>query len=344
MGEISISGWYSKVCEELEVEEVSGIEVTDLEYTFDPVHAILIEKVYVEKYGKEEWIRVTKEAPSKVREFSIMVKLFLTSEEKGLAYMFKNHTWRLLPTQSKIKKYAEALSLSDLVHHLKSDIITELMNQKNVIAFRDCVIDIDRYGDGFRRGEPSDFVTVSLDYNIQGDKSGEQLNNLLNKILPRENLREYFLYHLASCLSYGNLDKVFVIWSGLGSNARLNRYLLAFIQESDEKEVVNVGTLKELTGNDTIYTRDLYAAPKTIDVRFIPFESKFTLKKDEVDEENNIYLMDPKFIKDVKSLAPAFMELLLEYYDRYRKLGKLPDCPEVMQATEDLKKNNSPAS
>ncbi|KAJ2537720.1 hypothetical protein GGF49_006248, partial [Coemansia sp. RSA 1853] len=225
MGEISISGWYSKVCEELEVEEVSGIEVTDLEYTFDPVHAILIEKVYVEKYGKEEWIRVTKEAPSKVREFSIMVKLFLTSEEKGLAYMFKNHTWRLLPTQSKIKKYAEALSLSDLVHHLKSDIITELMNQKN---------------------------------------------------------------------------------------------------ESDEKEVVNVGTLKELT--------------------VIPFESKFTLKKDEVDEENNIYLMDPKFIKDVKSLAPAFMELLLEYYDRYRKLGKLPDCPEVMQATEDLKKNNSPAS
>ncbi|KAI9467469.1 hypothetical protein BX667DRAFT_518757 [Coemansia mojavensis] len=58
---------------------------------------------------------------------------------------------------------------------------------------------------------------------IEGEEL--ELQSLINKILPNDKLKDYFLYHLASCLSYGNLDKVFVIWSGIGSNGKLMKQL-----------------------------------------------------------------------------------------------------------------------
>ncbi|KAJ2631094.1 hypothetical protein H4R22_002214 [Coemansia sp. RSA 1290] len=175
--------------------------------------------------------------------------------------------------------------------YIQSDLITDVINERNIIAFKDYVIDMENYSGGFRKGEPADFVTISLNYEIDSVPESRELElqSLINKILPNDKLKDYFLYHLASCLSYGNLDKVFVIWSGIGSNgksvmealvehtfggycykaptslfssrrtqssnatpemANLNKYLLSFIQESDEREVANIGTLKELTEED----------------------------------------------------------------------------------------------
>ncbi|KAJ1958883.1 hypothetical protein EC988_000001 [Linderina pennispora] len=345
--------------------------------------------------------------------------MFTGDRSKNL--VFYGHVWKIFPTDNKFKAFLDSTASATgprlgleqvriMRNLLTSDVIDDILDSKNIIAFKDGVIDIAHFDEGIRPGRPCDFITTQIGYAMTSAADPaleEELQELLEMIFPDESLLKYFLYHMASCLDSGNIDKLFIIWHGLGNNGksvmeslvehafgsycykaptslfssrradssgatpelvRLNKSLVSFVQESDNREQINVGILKELTGNDTIYTRGLYEAPRTIEVRckfilvtnkvynlsqaddatwarirVIPFLSKFVRKESEVSKKKRTFLVNPHYIKRVRSLAPYFMRLLMEYYPRYREEG-MPECELVDEHTNSLKRLNSPVA
>ena len=124
----------------------------------------------------------------------------------------------------------------------------------------------------------------------------------LEKTFPNKELREYFIEYCASLLKGGNFNKTFVVMTGSGDNGKsinidiiynilgdyakplptslifgkrtqsssatpelacINGIRFAALQESNEKDTINNGILKELTGNDKISVRALFKEQTT---------------------------------------------------------------------------------
>lgn len=147
---------------------------------------------------------------------------------------------------------------------------------------------------------------------------------------------------------------------------------LFFQEPSKEDGGIHVGILKELSGNDVLYTRDLFQKGKDVKeikpmfkmflicneipaiynadkavwnrLRVIPFESTFVHANQlpETYEEQLLekkFLMDPYFEEKIPEMLEPFAYLLLE---RYKKtLGKIRTSPEkVLAATLKYKSKN----
>lgn len=304
--------------------------------------------------------------------------------------------------------------------YLHSEKFCEALNKGNFIRFVNGVYDVDMmmFRDGLP-SDFITLSTDTIFLEMDRDHQDKELDNLLEKLFPDLSVKEYFLCYMASCLEGRNRNKIFCIWQGVGSNGKsalvsliensfgsyvcksptslftgkrsasssatpellaLEDKLISFVQESDSKEGINIGTLKELTGNDTIYVRGLYSTPKNIVVkckfilvtnrvyaltgaddaawariRIIPFESTFIKEKEfkkisgEASEKTkNTYIMDTRFVDDIKRLAPSFIRRLVKYYENSRRgvngydCVNLPYCEKVEKVTEDLKFQNSP--
>lgn len=421
--EDNIPSWYSHYCKRfLSEEELDDAGIKNIELFFDPIHALMIEDMIAKKMGIEKWEAVIKE-DSKQKEkkimegFRMMLNFHMLTPDKKRNMVFVGHIWLVNPTASKIRnamrirnKEKFRITYEGIKDLLTSDILDDYLDTKNIIAFDDGVLDMSDFRGGVRDGKPSDFVTTSIGYKVQFNSlvsMEDELNRLLISLFPDDDLRDYFLLHMSSCLDSGNLDKLFVIWYGIGNNgksvleslvehtfgsycykaptslfssrrtgsssatpetANFNKTLISFIQESDSRENMNIGVLKELTGNDTIYTRNLYESPKTIEVRckfilvtnkiynlsqadeatwarirVIPFLSKFTNNDEEVNEELGVFRMNPQYVRRVRKLAPYFMRLLMSTYPRYKANG-LPNCRLVQEHTSSLKRLNSPVA
>jgi phage/plasmid-associated DNA primase len=311
---------------------------------------------------------------------------------------------------------------SEILLYLSSEKFSELLNKRNFIRFNNGVYDVDKmvFRDGLPSDFITLSTDISFFDNFNPDLERD-LDDFLDKVFPDSSVKHYFLCYMASCLEGKNRSKIFSIWSGVGNNGKsamislvensfgsyvcksptslftgrrtgsssatpellsLEDKLISFVQESDTKENMNVGTLKELTGNDTIYARGLYSTPKNIvikskfilvtnrvysltgadnaawaRIKVIPFESSF-LKENEfkkLREENSeklkvSYIMDTRFIDKVKKLAPVFMRRLIKYYENSRneiegyECENLPYCEKVEVNTEALKFQNSPVT
>lgn len=124
-----------------------------------------------------------------------------------------------------------------------------------------------------------------------------EVDDLMNKTFPDPILKRYFLEYAANLLKGGNNIKTFLVMSGGGDNAKsvmmdflelvLGEYMkvlpttlitgkrtqssghtaelddlegvrFAILQEPSAKDVINIGILKELSGNDKIYKRGMY--------------------------------------------------------------------------------------
>ncbi|KAJ1862580.1 hypothetical protein LPJ78_004624, partial [Coemansia sp. RSA 989] len=223
-----VKHWYNSIVQDyLKVGEIHNVEVTYLEYAFDPVHAVLIEGEYVKRFGKDSWDSLVKKADSEIHSFAKVVNLFLISQEKELAYMFKDHTWKVLPTRSKIRNFSE---VNIPMSYIQSDLITDVINERNIIAFKDYVIDMENYSGGFRKGEPADFVTISLNYEINSVPESRELElqSLINKILPNDKLKDYFFIKQEE--DYLNSFKFFVKNPVALKNEILSGLSTAFMQ------------------------------------------------------------------------------------------------------------------
>lgn len=233
-----------------------------------------------------------------------------------------------------------------------------------------------------------------------------EVESFFEKIFPDETVREYFLNISSEIFVGGNSHKIVQVWSGDGDNGKSvtqtlfekmlgaynvklptsllvgkrtqsssacpelcragNGVRFAMVQEPDKKDVINVGILKELSGNDTFFARGLYKEGGEITpmfklamicnetpklpyddkaawnrIRVIPFESVFTTDAPETYEEQlslKKFPKDPHFVDKIPKMIEAFAWLLLQRYRMKPRVIIAP--PKVMFATTNYRKRN----
>jgi phage/plasmid-associated DNA primase len=213
-----------------------------------------------------------------------------------------------------------------------------------------------------------------------------EVQEFFKKVFPDPELRQYFIDRQCQIFMGGNLQKVIEIWSGFAHGgkstvATLMKKMLgklactipvtfatgertasssatpelsqlgegarkAFLQEPNAEKKLNVGALKELSGNDTMYVRGLYKNGKVIKIMadivmmcntiprlsvrddaiadrlmYIPFESKFTDDAPEDPEEQWKQRHFPKdhYIEDkMPGMVNAFAWILFQRWNEIK--------------------------
>jgi len=184
------------------------------------------------------------------------------------------------------------------------DFTQNLDENKHLIAFNNGIFDT--LTQTFRPGCAEDCISfcTNIDYALDTQyhkfACWPELEKFLNSILPNKNVREYFLKHLATCMS-GAFNQRFHILTGSGSNGKsmlMNLCSTAFgdycykaniamftqkrgkagsaspemvrmkgrrfvmMSEPDEGEPLSTGFMKEITSSEKVSARDLYAGSK----------------------------------------------------------------------------------
>lgn len=188
---------------------------------------------------------------------------------------------------------------------LDSDFENKIDSNKYLLAFTNGVYDLQQYM--FRPGKSDDYITKTTGIDFNSDlkyyefKVWPEVELFLRNILPRENVRKYYLKHIASCLAGAEGSQRFHILTGSGSNGKslfTNLICKAFgtystkvpvslftqkrgkagsaspellklkgcrfgsMAEPDEGEALSTGIVKELSGGEPMTGRDLYAGSK----------------------------------------------------------------------------------
>lgn len=190
-----------------------------------------------------------------------------------------------------------------------------LDNNYRLINVSNGILEADDRQVFFRPCLPEDYVTniVPLEYNhyyTDRDPIIQEVYGFLDKVFPNRELRDYVLKIFASCLYGRNNDKIMVIMTGKGNNAKsiMKKFLqsafgpyfadvastlftsdrpsasqatpeLAKVvnkriimgQETKSKAKMRANVIKELTGGDTFSARQLYSTSIVIDPTFHVF-------------------------------------------------------------------------
>lgn len=230
--------------------------------------------------------------------------------------------------------------------------------------------------------------------------------DFMEKIFPDKSVRDYFMDISSQIFIGGNHSKIFQVWTGEGDNGKSimqalfekmlgsysiklptslivgkrtqasaacpelvragNGVRMATLQEPDQKDVINVGILKELSGNDTFFARGLYKEGSEITpmfklilicneppklphndkatwnrVRVIPFESVFSDDAPEDPDQqvlDKVFPKDPQFGEKVPLMAEAFAWYLLEHLKTHPRIR--PEPEKVMLATQNYRRKN----
>lgn len=239
-----------------------------------------------------------------------------------------------------------------------------------------------------------------------------EIKTFLTKIFPDPELRTYFVEYGARLLKGGNTEKNFLVMSGeKGDNgksvtieliqkmlgqyavnlpttlitgkrsassaaapelARCSGVRFAVLQEPDGKDMINGGTLKELTGSDAMFIRGLFKdggdvrlqfkvaficnkLPKISSddqaiwnrVRVLTFESVFPKDKSLVPDDfkeqlkRKIFERDDHLNEKFDSMKQALMWVFYQTYIHLRRNNKKTFEPKkVTEATKTYRQNN----
>jgi P4 family phage/plasmid primase-like protien len=238
-----------------------------------------------------------------------------------------------------------------------------------------------------------------------------EVHKFLEQIFPDYTVRKYIMDYYCDVFVGNNAHKYVMFWSGEGNNGKsvtealfekmLGDYAIklptsllvgkrtqssmacpelvragngvrwALLQEPDQSDVLNVGILKELSGNDTFYARGLFKEGSEIKpmfklilvcneppkipysdkatwnrIRVIPFESTFTnTAPDNYAEQlrTKTFKMDKKFDDKLKNMIEPFAWVLLNH--RKKRIAKdvhdiLSEPEKVMLATYQYRSRN----
>lgn len=233
----------------------------------------------------------------------------------------------------------------------------------------------------------------------------DDLLTFISQIIPIEEVRNYAIRFLSKCLSGENRDEGFYIWTGSGGNGKsklielaqlvLGEYAcglpvslitskrassnsatpemertkgirLTVMQEPEADENINIGLMKELTGNDKIIARGLYKEP----VEFVPqyklllmcndlpnipsnddgtwrrlevvdFIAKFVGEEDyhKLDDSRHIYKRDKEMRNKLPAWKLIFFGILLEEWMKYDVDG-ITVPPQVNSKTKSYRNAN----
>jgi P4 family phage/plasmid primase-like protien len=201
-----------------------------------------------------------------------------------------------------------------------------LDTNKDLISFNNGVLDLISYE--FRPGKQEDCISFStgIDYDPQQPyyeyPAWPKVEKFIQQVLPRKEVRDYFIKHLASNLFSGNTAQKFHILTGSGSNgksmimnlmtktlgdyactvpislftqkrkssgsaapevARLKGRRFVTMQEPDEQIALNTGLMKEISSGEKMYARDLFESGSEFEVL-----AKFHLACNEKPKVNTI--------------------------------------------------------
>ena len=236
----------------------------------------------------------------------------------------------------------------------------------------------------------------------ENDKMIKDIEKFFKTIQPEDDMRLFILCYCASFLEGGNKDQKFMIWTGSGSNSKgtlielldhtLGSYYgtlpptlltqkrkgsssatpeladkfgtrLLTLQEPEEDDKINIGCMKELTGQDKIMARPLYRDPfyyvpqfKLLlacnklpsipsddggtwrRIRVIDFSQKFVDKPVLPNEQKK----DPELRGKLKTWNNGLIWLLInKYYPIYREKGLDSLEPARVKLSTDKYKKDS---
>lgn len=233
-----------------------------------------------------------------------------------------------------------------------------------------------------------------------------KMYDFLEKVFPNINNRRFFINWVSRCLKGGNFDKIFLVWTGVGDNGKsvtsnllektFGKYMIKFpittlvggyaksneatsdlarahgiriggFQEAPQHAHINVTKLKEITGGDSVYTRELFSKGRDTEfnmklflqcnhvpkapsydkayynrLRILPFESTFDqmAPSDEKEQKRTHHFPnDNNFSSHLPQLAPAFLWILIEEYKKNR-LKPLIAPEEVLRAVNNYRRSN----
>jgi len=251
---------------------------------------------------------------------------------------------------------------------------------------------------------PIDYVIMD-----DNDSRVKNVNKFLQEVFPDTSIRNYFLDVSATVFVAGNHKKLVLLWTGEGDNGKsitqqlfesmLGPYAIKLptssvtgkrtqssaatpelarldngvrwvvLDETEGMDNLNVGMIKQLSGNDSMYIRKLYGAGKEIKnpaykvviicnkppkvpyadqafwnrLRVIPFESTFPKNPKDVPatyEEQfcqKIFPRDEEFDSKIPDMVQAFAWMLLQR----RKNGiRCTEPDKVLLATDKYRKRN----
>ena len=237
-------------------------------------------------------------------------------------------------------------------------------------------------------------------------KEVKDVLDFFEKIFPDSSVRDYFFDVSAQVFIGGNHSKIVQVWTGEGDNGKSvtqslfekmlgsysvklptslivgkrtqssaacpelvragNGVRMAVLQEPDAKDTINVGILKELSGNDSFFARGLYKEGCEITpmfklvlicndppklpyndkaawnrIRVVPFDARFTndAPEDPAKQlELKVFPKDTTLGDRIGNMAEAFAWFLIEHLKKYPKIR--PEPEPIMRATNNYKNQN----
>lgn len=240
------------------------------------------------------------------------------------------------------------------------------------------------------------------------------LLDILHSIFPEPDLVDFFLTSCSTFLEGYNTPKLFFIWWGKGNNAKslvqtlvmktfgeycstaptslvtgkrgeasgatpelchVEKKLIVFLQEPNPEERIKAGKMKEMTGNDTMYVRQLFKAGKTMTIKskfvivcnniieipgmdaairrrlvVLPFLSTFLDPQEYYEKEQKgtlakySQIINPTIEKNLLSCTSAFMYLLCRKYSSYKDAAMSLTLPPIIKQHTNyyITQNNYP--
>lgn len=240
-----------------------------------------------------------------------------------------------------------------------------------------------------------------------------RLMTILSSIFPDPDILDFFILSCSTFLEGYNSPKVFYIWWGMGNNAKslvqtlvmktmgdycstaptslvtgkrtessnatpelchVEKKLVVFLQEPNPEEKIKAGKMKEMTGNDSMYVRQLFKSGKTMVLKakivivcnniieipgmdaaikrrivVIPFTSTFLdhaeyevrMAKGTLEPNSNIINLSVE--KELLSCKSAFMYLLCRRYSEWVNYENMSmNVPSIIkEVTEEyITRNN----
>jgi len=278
----------------------------------------------------------------------------------------------------------------------------------NLTAANNIIIDIRNNKVHKRDGRPEDYISLCTGIPYSENPNGmNDFKKYLRQLFVDKGIRKYMKLMLASLMTSGNKDKIFPIFTGEGNNSKsifvsiiekaLGKYSgkiptslltgkrtqssaatpelqnlikcrVVFAQEPSKDELLNIGLIKELTGNDSLYTRRLFQSgevskvnsllilvcnkiPKIPDnqeaiwerIRVIPFKSKWVVTAPSQEEEQfkqRLFTRDKYFDTKKTRLAICMFKMMIEKYEKYKDQG-LVEPNEMFNATKHLRERTN---
>ena len=377
------------------VELLNEIKNLDLLNTYrSRIEVIVTEAVYDEA-AKFACMNFDKYVCTDISKHTIFVyRHNMWQCDHGLRWLTQDII-KFSPISGKSHRHRNEL-IKDTCHHLYTNQFLDKLGEYKAINF--CGSSFDYTTGEIRNGVPNDYTSISTGFPLQTEYRNE-VEKMIRDIFPDENIYRYFMRFAGSLLIPGNRDKIFMVWTGTGDNGKsvlsrlielalgeysvklptslvtgkrstsnsatpemviLDKKLVAFLQEPGQAEKLNIGIVKELTGNDSIYVRGLYESGRNISIKakiiyivnstdnlaiiekavwnrivVIPFITHFTdHPKFANDRKKDLYLNDK-----LKKYAGSLLSLMIDQAKEYMKEG-LIECETITKATEKVMNDN----